>query len=256
MTLLFSDADCGCGPSVLLVCAGVNHRVHSADMRPVGLAWPGRPWGHPVVWAEPGKSALGRGWNVISLPNTSTQQIQNVRCRNSIKTHEGKLQSKAACSPVYRGNESIQGKYRVPSGDSSPIVVDKYQIRQKFFCLSISQSVLCLVYDLWLSKLQAVETFNASLKVHLAQNYLVSATPSNASTAKYSRPGELFGRIGMTGIYQVYIDLCPSILHFWKDLENLINHWPHLRIGSRVVRRLCRRAAHSNEMQLRLIKTR
>ena len=40
-----------------------------------------------------------------------------------------------------------------------------------------------------------MESFNAIVNVQLTVNYLVSATPSNASTAKYARPGELFGRI-------------------------------------------------------------
>ena len=40
-----------------------------------------------------------------------------------------------------------------------------------------------------------MESFNAVIKVQLTVNYLVSATPVNDSTAKYARPGELFGRI-------------------------------------------------------------
>jgi len=46
-----------------------------------------------------------------------------------------------------------------------------------------------------MSQFQALESFNAIVNVQLTVNYLVSATPSNASTAKYARPGELFGRI-------------------------------------------------------------
>ena len=36
---------------------------------------------------------------------------------------------------------------------------------------------------------------NHRLNVQITERYLLSATPSNASTAKYARPGELFGRI-------------------------------------------------------------
>ena len=36
---------------------------------------------------------------------------------------------------------------------------------------------------------------NHGLNVQITERYLLSATPSNASTAKYARPGELFGRI-------------------------------------------------------------
>merc|ERR1719228_2623183 len=46
-----------------------------------------------------------------------------------------------------------------------------------------------------MSQRAALDGFNALLKVQLASRYLLAASPSNSSTAKYARPGELFGRI-------------------------------------------------------------
>merc|ERR1719376_56596 len=52
-----------------------------------------------------------------------------------------------------------------------------------------------LLYIEEMSQFQALDGFNALIKVQLASRYLMSASPSNSSTAKYARPGELFGRI-------------------------------------------------------------
>jgi len=52
-----------------------------------------------------------------------------------------------------------------------------------------------LLYMEEISQYQEVTGFNAALNIHVTERYLLSASPSNVSTAKYARPGELFGRI-------------------------------------------------------------
>merc|ERR1719397_1206665 len=61
--------------------------------------------------------------------------------------------------------------------------------------INYSERMHQLLYIEEMSQFQALDGFNALIKVQLASRYLMSASPSNSSTAKYARPGELFGRI-------------------------------------------------------------
>ena len=61
--------------------------------------------------------------------------------------------------------------------------------------LNYTERLHQLLYIEEMSQRAALDGFNALLKVQLASRYLLAASPSNSSTAKYARPGELFGRI-------------------------------------------------------------
>jgi len=74
-----------------------------------------------------------------------------------------------------------------------------------------------------MSQYQALDGFHAAIEVQLTINYLVSATPSNASTAKYARPGELFGRMELSAELsedsaagRLILTKCSSILLKFK----------------------------------------
>ena len=61
--------------------------------------------------------------------------------------------------------------------------------------LNYSERLHQLLFIEEMSQRAALDGFNAQIKLQLASRYLMSASPSNSSTAKYARPGELFGRI-------------------------------------------------------------
>lgn len=64
--------------------------------------------------------------------------------------------------------------------------------------LNYTERLHQLLYIEEMSQSAALHGFNALIKVQLASRYLMAASPSNSTTAKYARPGELFGRIELS----------------------------------------------------------
>ena len=64
--------------------------------------------------------------------------------------------------------------------------------------LNYTERLHQLLYIEEMSQSAALHGFNALIKVQLASRYLLAASPSTSTTAKYARPGELFGRIELS----------------------------------------------------------
>jgi len=94
---------------------------------------------------------------------------------------------------VHKDEEELLSKYPAPQPskfEMSDAVTELRLTRDNY-----KERMHQLLYIEEMSQFQALDGFNALIKVQLASRYLMSASPSNSSTAKYARPGELFGRI-------------------------------------------------------------
>jgi len=94
---------------------------------------------------------------------------------------------------VHKDEEALLSRYPAPQPskfEMSNAVTEPQLTRENY-----KDRMHQLLYIEEMSQFQALDGFNALIKVQLASRYLMSASPSNSSTAKYARPGELFGRI-------------------------------------------------------------
>jgi len=94
---------------------------------------------------------------------------------------------------VHKDEEEMLAKYPMPQPSKfnmSEAVTEQLLTRENY-----KERMHQLLYIEEMSQFQALDGFNALIKVQLASRYLMSASPSNSSTAKYARAGELFGRI-------------------------------------------------------------
>ena len=56
-----------------------------------------------------------------------------------------------------------------------------------------------LLYIEEMAQFEQISQFNVKTKLEIISKYLLMPTSTNSSTAKYARPGELFGRLTLSG---------------------------------------------------------
>lgn len=56
-----------------------------------------------------------------------------------------------------------------------------------------------LLYIEEMAQFEQISQFNVKTKLSIIRHYLLTPTSTNSSTAKYARPGELFGKLTLSG---------------------------------------------------------
>ena len=76
-----------------------------------------------------------------------------------------------------------------------------------------------LLYIEEMAQFDHVSQFNVITKLQLANKYLLTPTSTNSSTAKYARPGEMFGKMRLgnnlsedTSAGRLILTNCPNLL--------------------------------------------